>query len=79
LERERRGYRGLEVYQRSLDALVRVHELVASLPDFEKYDLASQLLRASKSLAANIAEGYAKRRSPKEFIAYLTSALASAN
>jgi len=53
------GYRSLEVYQRSLDALVRVHELAATLPDFEKYDLASQLRRAGKSIPANIAEGYA--------------------
>jgi four helix bundle protein len=79
MQRDLRGYRNLEVYQRSLDALVRVHELALTLPDFEKYDLASQLRRASKSVPANIAEGYAKRRSPKEFVAFLTSAVGSAN
>jgi four helix bundle protein len=73
------GYRDLDVYQRSLDALVSVHAAVAMLPAFEKYDLGSQLRRASKSIPANIAEGYAKRRSAKEFVSYLTIAMASAN
>lgn len=60
-------------------ALLRpVHELVLRFPDYEKYDLASQLRRACKSVPANIAEGYAKRRSAKEFRAYLTTAMGSA-
>lgn len=73
------GYRDLDVYQRSLEALVRVHEVAASLPAIERYELASQLRRASKSIPANIAEGYARRRSPKEFVSFLTIALGSAN
>jgi len=62
-----------------MSELVKVHRLAATLPDIEKYELASQLRRASKSIPANIAEGYAKRRSPKEFISFLTNALGSAN
>ncbi|HEY7269974.1 MAG TPA: four helix bundle protein [Dehalococcoidia bacterium] len=79
VQRELQGYRALEVYQRSMDALVLVHELAATLPEFEKYDLASQLRRASKSVPANIAEGYAKRRSAKEFVSFLGNAMGSAN
>ena len=74
-----RGYRDLDVYNRSLDALVRVHQIVASFPDSERFDLTAQLRRASKSIPANIAEGYAKRRSAKEFVSFLTNALGSAN
>jgi four helix bundle protein len=74
-----RGYRDLDVYQPALDALVDIHRVVLAFPDFEKYDLASQLRRASKSIPANIAEGYAKRRSSKELAVYLTTAMASAN
>jgi four helix bundle protein len=55
-----------------------VHELVLGFPDYEKFDLANQLRRASKSVPANIAEGYAKRRSAKEFRAYLANAMGSA-
>ena len=77
--KQARGYRDLEVYQRSLDALVKAHAVAATLPAVERFELASQLRRASKSIPANIAEGYAKRRSPKEFVSYLTTALGSAN
>ena len=77
--KQARGYRDLEVFQRSIDALVRIHAMTATLPDIERFELASQLRRASKSIPANIAEGYAKRRSPKEFVSYLTTALGSAN
>lgn len=74
-----RGYRDLDVYQRSLDALVRLHAVAATLPGIERFELPSRLRRASKSVPANIAEGYAKRRSPKEFVSFLTTALGSAN
>ena len=73
------GYRDLEVYRRSLDALVKVHAVAATLPPVERFELDSQLRRASKSIPANIAEGYAKRRSMKEFASFLTIALGSAN
>ena len=77
--RRPQGYRDLEVYQASLEALVEIHALAASLPSIEKLELASQLRRASKSIPVNIAEGYAKRRSAREFVAFLTTALGSAN
>jgi len=54
-----------------------VHRLALKLPDYEKFDLASQLRRASKSIPANVAEGYGKRRSSKQFRAYLENALGS--
>ncbi len=75
----RSGYERLDVYQRAMALLPRVHELIRSLPDVERYELASQLRRAGRSIPTNIAEGYAKRRSAKEFCAYLTTAMASAN
>ena len=57
----------------------RVQSLIRALPTSERYALASQMRRASRSVPANIAEGYAKRRSAKEFRAYLTTAMGSAN
>ena len=74
-----RSYEDLKVYQRAMALLGPVHELCLTLPDHEKYDLASQLRRACKSVPANIAEGYAKKRSAKEFRAFLTNAMGSAN
>ena len=72
-------YRDLEVYQRGMKALVAIHKLTLTFPDYERFDLADQLRRASKSIPANIAEGYGKRKSVKEFKRYLTIALGSAN
>ena len=67
------------MYQRSREALKLVHELVDAFPDYEKFDLADQMRRASKSVPANITEGYALRQSVKEFRRYLRAAMASAN
>ena len=49
------------------------------LPLFERNDLGSQLRRASKSVPANIAEGWAKRRFEKQFKVHLDSSIGSCN
>jgi four helix bundle protein len=74
-----RGYEDLEVYRRGMELLVPVHARVLSFPDYERFELASQLRRASKAIPANVAEGYGKKSSSKEFKAYLNHALGSAN
>ncbi len=74
-----RSYEGLEVYQRAMKLLVPLHALLLKFPDYERFELASQLRRASKSIPANIAEGYGKKGSTREFRAYLNNALGSAN
>jgi four helix bundle protein len=74
-----RSYEDLEAFKRAM-ALVRPsHDLAGKLPDCERFDLMSQIRRASKSIPANIAEGYGKRRSVKHFKAYLENALGSTN
>jgi four helix bundle protein len=74
-----RSYEDLEVYQRAMALLPHVHRLALGLPDFERYNLADQMRRASKAIPANIAEGYGKKRSAREFKACLTTALGSNN
>jgi four helix bundle protein len=73
------SYRDLEVYQRAMKALVQVHKLVLEFPDFERYGLTDQMRRASKSVPANIAEGYGRRSSAKDFKRFLAIALGSTN
>lgn len=73
-----RSYADLDVYQRGMSLLKPVHDLALTLPDYEKYDLANQMRRACKSVPTNIAEGYGRRRSPKEFKQFLTTAMGSA-
>jgi four helix bundle protein len=79
VERERRSYEDLDVFKRAFGMLKPVHDLVLKFPDYEKFDLANQMRRACKSIPTNIAEGYARRRSPKEFCSFLAIAVGSAN
>jgi len=72
-------YRDIEAYQRAKALLAPVHALIRRLPREEQYELASQIRRASKSILANIAEGYGNKRSPAKFRSYLDIALGSAN
>jgi four helix bundle protein len=73
------SYRDLDVYQRAMKALIAVHKMALKFPEYERYALADQVRRASKSVPTNIAEGYGRRKSAKDFKHYLTIALGSAN
>jgi four helix bundle protein len=50
-------YHQLDIWNRSMDYAVSVYKFAASLPEQEKYNLASQLRRAVTSAPLNIAEG----------------------
>lgn len=55
----------LDVYQRSLRLLKPLGDFVGKIPKSE-YHLRHQTISAGHSVPANIAEGFAKRRSEKE-------------
>ncbi len=73
------SYRDLDVFQRAMQLLVPLHKLLLRFPEYEKYELCAQMRRCSKSIAANIAEGYSKRRFEKEFKKHLNIAMGEAN
>ena len=50
-------YHQLDIWNRAMDYVVAIYEFAASLPEAEKYNLASQLRRAATSVPLNIAEG----------------------
>jgi four helix bundle protein len=62
-----------------MSLLPPVHHVALKLPYYERFDLASQIRRSSKSVPTNIAEGYGKRRSSRHFRSYLENALGSTN
>jgi four helix bundle protein len=66
----------LEVYQETLRLLPKLYELLRKLPMTER-DLEIQAKRAAKSVSANLAEGFAKRFSEKEFKRFLMIAIGS--
>jgi len=74
-----KSFKDLEVYQEAYDLAIIVNKTVNKLPLFERSDLGSQLRRASKSIPANIAEGWAKRRFEKQLKSHLDSAVGSCN
>lgn len=71
-----KSYRDLVVWQRAVDLVPKVYELLKGLPREERYDLGSQIRRAVVSIPANIAEGQA-RQHPKEFLQHLSIAKGS--
>jgi four helix bundle protein len=72
------GYERLEVWNRAMDLVVDVYDLVRSLPKEERYALSDQMRRCAVSIPSNIAEG-ASRGSKKEFIQFLYIAMGSAS
>ncbi len=65
------GYRDLKVYQEAHRLGVAIHKFSLKLPKFELYETGSQIRRASKSVSANIVEGYGRRRYKADYIKFL--------
>ncbi len=61
----------LEVYQRAFKAAMDIFEASRTFPAEEKFSLTDQIRRASRSVAANIAEGWRKRRYSASFVSKL--------
>ncbi len=71
--------RDLRVYRQAYNLSLAIHKLSLGFPKIEQYGLADQLRRASKSICANIAEGFVRQRySSPEFARFLLFAEASA-
>ncbi|MGR3220679.1 MAG: four helix bundle protein [Candidatus Anammoxibacter sp.] len=63
-----RGYRDLKSYQLSYQLALEIHEITKKFPNEEKFSLVDQIRRSSRSVPANIAEGWKKRRYRKMFV-----------
>ena len=69
-----RHFRDLDVYQNALATGLRVYELSKKFPTEERYALTDQIRRSSRSVCANIAEAWRKRRYTAAFISKLSDA-----
>ena len=75
-----RSFEELDVFQRAYRLSLTVHRASLTLPAIEQRNLGDQLRRASKSICANIAEGFGRQRSGgAEFARFLTMAAGSAD
>ena len=70
-------YRNLDVYQKAYTLALDIHRTTLRFPTIEQYELASQLRRSSKSIAANIAEGMGKQSSKAEVRRFMQIAIGS--
>ena len=73
-----RGHRDLKIFQLAYSLAVDVFRETAKFPIEERYSLTDQIRRASRSVAANIAEGFRKRRYRNAFILKIADADAEA-
>lgn len=69
-----RHFRELRVYQGAMEAAMQVFELTKAFPVEEKYSMTDQMRRSSRSVCANLAEAWRKRRYKNAFVAKLSDA-----
>lgn len=64
-------HQDLIVYKKAIEAAMTIFELSKSFPKEETYSLTDQIRRASRSVPANLAEAWRKRRYKAAFISKL--------
>jgi four helix bundle protein len=67
-------YWQLDVYKLSIDAGMEIFELSKTFPKEETYSLTDQMRRSSRSVSAQIAEGWRRRKYRDAFINKLNEA-----
>ena len=68
------SFKELVVYQKARTLAQSIFEITKSFPKEEMYSLTDQIRRSSRSIGAQIAEAWGKRRYEKHFISKLTDA-----
>ena len=71
-----RSYTDLIVWQRAMELVVEIYDIVRKLPKEEIYALSDQMRRSAISIPSNIAEGQA-RNTTREFVSFLSIAKGS--
>ena len=66
------SYKDLHVYQNAMNATMEIFEISKTFPREEMFSLTDQIRRSSRSVPANIAESWRKRRYEKAFKAKLS-------
>ncbi len=69
-----KSFRDLEIYKSARQLACEIYDVSKAFPKEEMYSLTDQIRRSSRSVGAQIAESWAKRRYEKHFISKLTDA-----
>ena len=67
-------FRTLLFYKKAFDNAMMIFQITKDFPREEKYALTTQMRNSSRSVCANIAEGYRKRDYVNHFVSKLTDA-----
>ena len=62
------SFRDLIVYRKAFQLAMEIFHMTKTFPKVEKFSLIDQIRRCSRSVCANIAEGYRKRRYVAHFV-----------
>ena len=77
---EASSFEDLKIFKRAYRISLEVHKVSPSFPEREQRAMADQVRRASKSICANIAEGFGRQgQAPADFRRYLTMATGSSD
>ena len=78
MKKKIKTHRDLKVYSKAFDAAMQLFEISKAFPKEETYSLTDQVRRLSRSVCANLAEAWRKRRYEAAFIAKLSDCEAEA-
>lgn len=73
-----RTHRELDVYAMAFDAAMRIFKVSKAFPKEEVYSLTDQIRRSSRSVCANLAEAWRRRRYEAAFVSKLNDVEAEA-
>lgn len=65
-------FKDLIVYKKAFSLAMEIFEISKKFPREETYSLTDQIRRSSRTVCANIGEGYRKRRYPKHFVSKIS-------
>jgi len=67
-----RTHNDLDIYKLAFETAMEIFEITKKFPAEEKYSLTNQIRRSSRSVCANQAEAFRKRKYPKAFVSKLS-------
>ena len=74
-----KSFLDLEVYKEGFQLSIEIDDLLKTYPPSEKFLLVDQMKRSSRSIPAQIAEGYARREALKDFQRYIRDCVGESN
>lgn len=76
-KRKVKTYRDFNVFQQALELATEIFRITAAFPSEERFALTDQIRRAARSIPANLAEGWAKRKYENIFKRHLHDCIGS--